>query len=231
MSDFYTVIIISTINSLYGSYSPTERFSHTLECIESIKRNIPNAKILFVDNSNEPVKEEWRTEIQKSVEIFYQIPHNLFSLQANMNKITKSQSEANMLFMALDILRKTNMIGKRIFKISGRYKLLDTFDIHEYENPEMEGKFTFVTTAMLFSKDNWFSKKKVMWHEQAFISFTKENIDEFQHQLFGMLEHMNRTGDCIEETMVPYIPEGNIFSIKRAHVTGSKAEDREVVNH
>jgi hypothetical protein len=229
--DFYTVMVISTINSMYGSFSPEERFQHTLKCIESVKEKIPGAKTLFVDNSNGNVKDEWRQIIAKQVEVAYFIPHNLFSLQANMSVRYKSQSEANMLYEGLEMLKQSNMIGKRIFKISGRYQIADTFDIKEYENPEMEGKFTFVPTQMASWEDDPSIMKKTMWFEQALISFQEEHISLFQRQLFGMLAHMNRTGDCIEETMFYYIPHEKVFPIQKAHVTGVKAQDRGVVSH
>lgn len=230
-NDFYTVIVISTINSMYGQFPPEVRFQHTLESLRSIKNKIPNAKILFVDNSNAPVKDEWKKIIEDQVTVFHQVQHNLFSLTSNIRVGTKSESEANMLHTAFSLLRQHNLLGKRIFKISGRYKIADSFDITEYERPELENKYTFVVTPMASSEDNWISRKKVMWLEQALISFTPANLDEFQNLLYGALAHMRRTGDCIEETLFYYIPHENIVPIQKAHVYGIKAEGSGVVNH
>jgi hypothetical protein len=226
--DFYTVIMISTIHSMYGQFSPEERFQQTLKSLESVKKHIPNCKILFVDNSNSPISTDWQLEINRYADVFYQIPHNLFSLYANLHVTRKSESEANMMYMALEKLKETNMIGKRIFKISGRYKIADTFDIKEYENPAMDGKYTFVPTQIASTEDNWFTSKKIMWFEQALISFNKEHVDGLLRQLFGMLAHMRRTGDCIEETMYYYIPHEQVFAIQKAHIEGFKAEGGKV---
>jgi hypothetical protein len=228
MSDFYTMIVISTIHSMYGQFSPEERFQQTLKSLESVKKHIPNCKILFVDNSNSPISNDWQLEINSYADVFYQIPHNLFSLYANTNVIRKSESEVNMFYMALEKLKETNMIGKRIFKISGRYKIADTFDIREYENPEIQGKFTFVPTQIASTEDNWMTSKRIMWFEQALISFNKENLYELQNQMFGLLAHMRRTGDCIEETMYYYIPHEKVFAIQKAHIEGLKAEGGKV---
>jgi hypothetical protein len=216
---------------MYGQFSPEVRFQHTLESLKSIKNKIPNAKILFVDNSNMPIKDEWKKIIESQVEIFHQMQHNLFSLVANIRVGTKSESEANMLYTAFSLLKHYNLLGKRIFKISGRYKIADTFDITHYERPELENKYTFVVAPMASSEDNWITRKKVMWLEQALISFTPANVDEFQNILLGAIAHMRRTCDCIEETLFYYIPHENIVPIKKAHVYGLKAEGSGVVDH
>lgn len=230
-NDFYTVIVISTIHSLYGQFSPETRFQHTLECLDSIDKNIPNAKILFVDNSCAPIPEEWKTVIKQRVTVFHQLQHNLLSLAANIRVETKSESEANMMYTALQLVKDYNLLGKRIFKISGRYKIQDSFDIREYERPELEGKYTFVVTPVNSTEDNWRTRKLVMWLEQALISFTPSNIDEFQNIFFGALGTMRRTGDCIEQTLFHYVPHDKIFPIQKAHVYGLKAEGTGVVDH
>lgn len=230
-NDFYTVIVISTINSMYGQFSPEIRFQHTLESLRSIKNKIPNVKILFVDNSNAPVNDEWKKIIEDQVTVFHQIQHNLFSLSANIRVDTKSESEANMLYTALGLLKTHNLLGKRIFKISGRYKIADTFDIKEYDSPRMKDKYTFVVTQMASSDDNWITQCKAMWFEQALISFTPANVDQFQHQLLGAISHMRRSQDCIEETLFKYIPHENVATIDKAHVVGLKADGKGVVNH
>ena len=47
------------------------------------------------------------------------------------------------MMIALSAIVEMNMIGDRIFKITGRYKLSDSFDITEYENPDLVGKYVF----------------------------------------------------------------------------------------
>lgn len=229
--NFYTVLVISTIHSLYGSFSPEMRLQHTLECLESIYKKIPNVKILFVDNSSMPIPEEHAKLIKEKVTVFHQLEHNLFSLVANRNVMTKSESETNMLYTAFDLLKKHNLLGKRIFKISGRYKISDSFDISEYENSEMENKYTFVVRSYISSDDNYVTRRKTMWLEQALISFTPSLVDEFKSILPSALGHMRRTGDCIEETLFYYIPHENIFPIIKAHVEGIKAESRENISY
>lgn len=230
-NDFYTVLVISTIHSLYGSFSPEVRLQHTLECLESIHKKIPNVKILFVDNSSMPIPEEYAKLIKERVTVFHQLEHNLFSLVANRNVGTKSESEANMMYTALGLLKKHNLLGKRIFKISGRYKISDSFDISEYENPEMKDKYTFVVRSYVSSDDNYVTRRKTMWLEQALVSFAPSLVDEYRSVMPSALGHMRRTGECIEETLFYYIPHENIFPVEKAHVEGMKAEDREKVNH
>lgn len=230
-NDFYTVLMVSTINSMYGKFSSQIRFDHTMIALDSIIKKIPKAKILFIDNSNEPIKDEWQKQIKEKVTVFHQLEHNLFSLVSNINVATKSESEANMLFKAFDLLRQHNLLGKRIFKISGRYRITDEFDMSLYEKSEIENKYTFVVTSMASSGDNWITQKKTMWLEQALISFTPANLDEFQRILIGALADMRKTGNCIEETLFHYIPHENIVPIDKAHIEGLKAEGNEIVRY
>lgn len=230
-NDFYTMLVVSTVHSQYGSLSPDIRLQHTIESLESVRRHIPNVKILFVDNSSEPIPEQFCKPIKDRVDIFHQLQHNLFSLVANRNVITKSESEINMMYTALGLLKEHNLLGKRIFKISGRYKISDTFDIREYENPAMNDKYTFVVRPWASSNDNFVTRRQTMWLEQALISFTPSLIDEFRTIMPAALGHMRRTGDCIEETLFYYIPHDHVFPINKAHVEGIKAEDRSIEKH
>lgn len=223
MYSHYTFLIISTINSTYGQVELDTRFQQTLEALESVRTKVPGCKILFVDNSNMPIKDEWRKIIESKITVFHQLEHNLFSAVCNIHKM-KSASEVNMMFRAFQLLREHNLLGQRIFKLSGRYRLADSFDIRFYDNPQMQDKYTFLVKQWASTYDDWLTKRVVMRLETALISFTPSLINEFQNVLPGVLWQTLKTDDCIEEALFEYIPHEHIFPLDVVHVEGHKAE-------
>lgn len=225
-NDFNTFIIIGTVNSLYGNLSHDVRFEHTLEAIKSVHRKAPGSKIIYVDNSSIPIKDEWREKIVEQVDLFHQMEHNLFSAVANLPALEqKTPGEINMLNCALNLLKQnTHLMGKRIFKQSGRYALQDTFDITEYDKPEYKGKFAFVPRIHWLTHDGWITRRKVMFLEQALVSLDPSLLDEWQALLPGMLVFANSTNLCIEEITGYYIDREKVLLIEDAHVLGLKAD-------
>lgn len=224
--DFNTFIIIGTVNSLYGNLSHDLRFQHTVEAIDSVHRKAPGSKILYVDNSSIPLKQEWVDIITPKVDLFRQMPHNLFSMIANLPALEqKSQSEFNMLDYAFNVLRQNpQMIGKRIFKQSGRYALQDTFDLSQYDDPTFKGKYTFVPKLHWLTHDGWVTQRKVLFLEQALISFDPVLLDDLQALLPGMLNFSLKTNLCIEEVMGHFIDRDKVILLESAHVLGLKAD-------
>lgn len=223
-NDFYTFMIIGTINCTYGIFSPEDRFLHTLEAIDSVKRKVPDAKILLIDNSNEPIDEDWKKTIESKVDVFHQIQHNLFSLVANLDQ-KKSPAEVNMMWIGFDLLKKHNLVGKRIFKLSGRYRVSDTFDITEYEKPEYDGKYTFSAIKISYTLDDWQNRREVMWLQTGLISFTPNLLDEFQNMMLSVLRHFDLDrGLCIEESLFQHVPHQKIKAVDKEHAEGLKAD-------
>lgn len=225
ISDYYTFVVIGTINCTYGSLSPEQRFEHTLDSFRSIRNKVPNAKILYVDNSIHPLSDEILEQLLPLVDVFEQMPHNVFSYVANIHK-WKSPSEGNMLHYALQMVLKHNLIGKRIFKLGGRYKLSDTFDISEYEQSKYQGKFAFLPRQYNLSSGNFNTTRNVWFLEQALISFDSNLIQTLMTLLPGMVHYMITSEACIEETMAQFIPMDKTVPLEKAHVEGIKADDQ-----
>jgi hypothetical protein len=221
--DFYTMMIVSTIHSTYGTFDPATRFQHTLECIDSVHRKIPGCKILLIDNSNTPIPAEWRRIIESKVAVFHQMEHNLFSLNANFYKL-KSPSEVNMMYKAFQLLEEHDLVGKRIFKISGRYRITDGFDIRLYDDPRFQGKYSFPISQVASTYDNWQTKRVVMWVQTGLISFCPTLLHEFRDMMNGVMRFLHENESCIEEALFQFIPHGKVIPLELAHVEGLKAE-------
>jgi hypothetical protein len=135
-----TFIITSTINTQFGLISPENRFNQTLETIESIKS--VNCPIIMIDNSNFSLSCNQYKILKNKVDYFIDIGQRKHSLFFNKNGV-KGAGECYMLLVALDILKKHFYESKRIFKISGRYKLSKEFNINTYNN--LTKKYCFKT--------------------------------------------------------------------------------------
>lgn len=217
MSD--TVLVIGTINSLYGQFSPAIRFGQTMAAIDSAKAKIPGAKIVYVDNSNEPINAAWRKIIESKVDLFHQLEHNLFSDLAN-RRGSKSPSEANMLYMGMELLREQGLLGRRIFKLSGRYAITDEFDIKDYDRPELEGKYTFAANPCTLYDENMGFRRTVMFLEQDLMSWPSSLHDHLQSLLLGVLDHLINSNATIEETMFEFVPHHMIVPVKPGQAAG-----------
>ena len=138
----YTFIITSTINATFGLIDNTARYHQTLETIQSIRDKVPNAKIVLVDSSSDRLSDEYFAELKQKTDLFITLFNHQATIDFNRYQ-QKSAGECYIMMIALSAIVEMNMIGDRIFKITGRYKLSDSFDITEYENPDLVGKYVF----------------------------------------------------------------------------------------
>lgn len=223
-SDFYTFMIIGTINCTYGIFSPDQRFRQTMEAINSVIKKVPDAKILLIDNSIEPLPEDWVNLIKEKVTVFHQMKHNLFSIVANEDR-KKSPAEVNMMWEGFNLLREHKLLGKRVFKLSGRYKVSETFNINEFENPEMIGKYTFTPLEVETTHDGWKNRRRIMWLQTGLISFDSILLDEFQSMMSSIMRHFDLDREMVIETsLFQHVPHSKIFAVPKEHAEGFKAD-------
>jgi hypothetical protein len=116
-------------------WTKEERYQDTKKTIESIRKFIPNNKILLIECSL--LNEEERNYFLENTDYFL----NLYDLnnQEILNKInsaSKSMGEGTMTIHALEYLFNNNVVFDNIFKISGRYWLNNKFNYHLFDNAE-----------------------------------------------------------------------------------------------
>lgn len=135
-------LISSALNAERMSvYSNAERLQQTLDTIRSIDTYCPNSvKYLFDVSATEPSAEIQKIIAEHGAKYVYNAADsNIKSLSQNG---LKSLGELNNLYRGFHYLKNSGVIADRIYKISGRYRLNDTFDssIDKYS-----GKFVFAT--------------------------------------------------------------------------------------
>ena len=224
MNDFYTFIITSTINTNHGAFSPPERFNQTLETIQSIRQKVPNSMIVFADNSIHPMPEDAVLILKSQVDLYVDYKHNLFSKFINsdiQSAMHKGVGEMMIFEQVMLSIRQNNLIGKRIFKISGRYKLSDTFDISEYDNINYTGKYIFKPVAWAYSKDEFVTTEHRIFFETRLWSFCGSLFDEYEQLIQECFNYMISNKENLEVTNYNIIPHDKVIQLQQMHVEGN----------
>lgn len=172
------VLITSVINiinnplsysKIRSVYSKEERFEQTIKTIESIRKYIPNSKILFIecselDNLTETLIKE-KTDYY--INLFY-----LNNLKQTTSSISKSLGEGSMTIEALKYLKNLGIKYDNFYKISGRYRLTDKFKYNEFDNKyniikKIEGNTKNISTCFFKIRYEYIDK---------LLNFLEENI-------------------------------------------------------
>jgi hypothetical protein len=228
INDFYTFIVSSTINAVkkdgVNIIDNQKRFLETVETLDSIHRKIPDVRIILIDNSIESLTEEQKNIIKEKVDIFKEIQHNIFT--KFVNEIgSKGMGEAYLMYEAIKIIKENNLVGKRIFKISGRYRLADSFDISYFEKPELFSKYAFKINQWDVSTDNFkTNRERVVYFETRLWSFCASLFEEYEKIMlkifYIMASNIGRPLCNWEIGHWQNIPINKVHEIEVSHVEG-----------
>lgn len=127
-----------------SAYNEDERFEQTLDTIESVRSKVPNAYVVLFETSYKKIKEEHKNILEEKVDLFLDftddvILKQIYSILDSSPKsfaFAKSFLETRGLLLALYHVANNNLFSDtyRVFKLTGRYKLNDYFEIKDYEN-------------------------------------------------------------------------------------------------
>ena len=134
-----------------SAFTTEERFEQTLDTIKSIKDKVPDAYILIYEGSETSIKQEYKDKFIELSDLFIECGDDPYmkSLYENVhrdpNKFTfvKSMLECRCLQITLNYMMEHNIFSDatRVFKLSGRYKLNDYFDIEDYKSKFLMNKY------------------------------------------------------------------------------------------
>jgi hypothetical protein len=135
----------------YSEFSAEERFQQTLDTIQSIRHKVPDAYILIYEASETQIKQEYKDKFIEQSDLFLEFGNDMYmktlyeNLHQNPNNFTfvKSMLECRCLELVLDYMMEYNVFNDvtRIFKLSGRYKLNEYFDINDYKTRFLMNKY------------------------------------------------------------------------------------------
>jgi hypothetical protein len=134
-----------------SEFTTEERFEQTLDTIKSIRDKVPDAYILIYEGSETPIKEEYKDKFIALSDLFIECGNDLYmkSIYENLHRdpdkftFAKSMLECRCLELILQHMVEHNVFSDvtRVFKLSGRYKLNEYFDINDYKTRFLTNKY------------------------------------------------------------------------------------------
>lgn len=134
-----------------SAFNAEERFQQTLDTLQSIKDKVPDAYILIYEASETPIKQEYKDKFTEQSDLFIECGDDPYmkSLYENLHRdpdkftFVKSMLECRCLEIVLTHMMEHNIFNdvKRVFKLSGRYKLNEYFDIDDYKTRFLTNKY------------------------------------------------------------------------------------------
>jgi len=206
----HTFIITSTLITNQSQYTFLERFEQTLNTIHSIRQKVPGAFIILIDNSPTILPSYCEVGLRSAVDLF----ENLREYENVC--LPKSQGETRIIRYAFDMLKRIGLQEGRIFKISGRYKLSDTFNINDYDG----AKNQYVFLARQFQGGSWCFPTR-LW---SFDSTIFEHAYDFYRR---NEESLRITGQDIEHAAFNNIDFTKLVEFMKIHVEGNIAPTKE----
>jgi hypothetical protein len=205
-------IVISAIGNDYGIFSYSERLNQLIETIESINKYAFNSDIILCEVSEERLPESDLKFLESIVTKVIYHNHDKYvnflkynSKDPSPNKFEKKTvGEIQATIALLEYLQKQNKQYKRVFKIAGRYKLNENFNLQEYENE---------TRCVFAEKENWFGKLVFLIRLWSFDYNQLNNI----LQLFYIIQKytydlvtQTKELEIIEYTLTQFIEKMNV---------------------
>jgi hypothetical protein len=212
-------IITSTINTPFGLISVEGRYQQTIDTIDSIKQQDKNAVIILIDNSTVPLSDAQYNILTANVTYFLDIGNRTPCKLLNKDGV-KGAGEAYMLLVGLDLIKKMNLLPKRVFKISGRYKLSNTFSIAFYN--DTYGKYVFKTRTTN-------EYETISLHARLWSACGSELTDMKELIAKSFYQHIvdNTT---IEEAMFKNIDKTKLLEVEQIHCEGLIAPWNTLIN-
>lgn len=223
MRDLFCVV--SAVGNDYGVFSYRERLEQLKATVASVRQRVPSADVVVYDASEDPLPDGDAAELRSLVEGFVQIHDDKYvnflkhrSLDPSPNKFEKKTvGEIQCMIRFLSDLKQSGREYRRVFKLSGRYKLSDHFDMESHLRAS--GKCLFLHKEEWF--DAWVFRIRLWSFDYSVLDSVMEAFDLVQKRTYstvtdtGKLEIVEYAVTlAIEELKVPY------ETVERIGVTG-----------
>jgi hypothetical protein len=197
-----------------SAFTPAERFDQTLASIGSIRRCVPGAEILFLDNS--PLTADEREKLSDRVDRFLDLSVDPRAAALRDTR-SKAASEAYMLLRALGILQRSTF--ELLVKLSARYELTDDFDLNRFPRD----RFVF---RKVHYKPTWrhrFSLRRFLyprgWRSARLYTVPRPFLRDYERVLRRAVRGGLR-GIPLEEALVRWAPPGLAVDLDYLGVVG-----------
>ena len=212
-------------------FNNDERFQQTLETIESIDKYCPsNMKVMFDTSYSEPNPEYVRELMARGVKYYWTgINGDVQRLSDAGQRSLAETIGFIMVLNAFDSYRKTADIKfKRVYKISGRYKLNEHFVA---DREDFKDSFVFLPTV-----DSWMPKQHQeaagvdrifelrLWHMDANL------LDTFFKEIYNILDEMAKNNIDVEHAYYKVLSKYNWTTVKPIGLEGVLAPTGVIIN-
>jgi hypothetical protein len=214
----------------------SERYEQTLNTISSIRNKVPNSIILLVESSQSKLPDDYRKEIIKRTDSFIecyddQILKQIYdNLEKNPHQINfgKSLLESRGMIIAFEKILKTKLYQNvhRIFKISGRYFLNDTFEIEDYQSRCLYNFYVFNICKYNDSEYEYFRDLigidgQLVTGLWSFCSSLMTETYELYQKAFSYIDWILSINNCIdiERCLYKFIDMNKVIHMQNLGVT------------
>lgn len=162
-------------------FTPEERALQTVESIRSVKKHIPQAKIVLIELG---LSKELPYDLTKLPDQYLYLGDNFFVRKACDSKF-KALGESMALFIAYFKKNKNNF--DLYFKLSGRYYINDNFNIENFINGEMNAKVygNAISTRLYSFKHSFRIRWLVSLFFSMILSFLNISLEKIMFYLIG----------------------------------------------
>lgn len=211
----YIVIVTSALYPSVGVIPIEDRFNQTFDSIQAIRRKIPNCFIILSDISVYPYDEALRQKVSSLVDVFADFSGDARAVELSKAGL-KSHGELYLMKATLEWINQTFDLSnvKRIFKNSARHNLTEEFNIDDYNNPEMVGKYVFKNSV-----NSWIKPDQWRLYESRLWSMDAKQIDQYLSVWEDMYNDCDGTVD-IEHVMYRHLKPENTFEVPMIWVEG-----------
>lgn len=216
-------VLTSSIYSDISFFGYQDRISHVLNSIASIRHKDPSSIILLVDNSFDEKDESVFSVIKEKVDILFLLKNNpvVNLLKKSISHYIKGSLETHSIIESFGVVKLIDSPISRIFKITGRYQLMDSFDLSYYENPELHGRYVFKSRANTETK----SKKIIPFIYCEFWSISFDLIDDAVDMLYRIFYHSLAEEDSVECLFFKEVQKTKLIEIPMIHVEHYRDDD------
>ncbi len=207
-------------------YTTEERYQQTLETIESIDKYCPNnRKIMFDASATRPEEKYFKGISDKNVSVLYtgEDPNIKF---LSTNGI-KSPAEAISFLLTLNWIKQNDIRSRRIYKISGRYKLNESF----VSGLEHTGKYVFTVPTK-----TWMSSERIAQtgvdhvYQSRLFHFDYDLLDQVIETMPSIINDCIRLGIDIEHGYYKYFHKYQPIEMPVIGLCGNLAPNGESIN-
>lgn len=224
-------VITSAVNTKFGVYSSEQRLKQTLDTIESIRLRVPKAKICLLEMAALPLtqdqKHQLSIKIDKLIEFNdYDNVQHLYHSTDNWD-IVKNVNEVSCFPIGIKQLLNSDFFDNvhRVFKISGRYRLNNEFNLNLYSNKNILDKIVVAkfrnsqfSPMMTGNITKQFMSRLWSWPH----NYTNDIINLYDSFLHYMFERIQAGGYAdIEHTLYHFLDHSKVYQVESIGLEGN----------